>query len=619
MSQLQSAEYKSRKLRDWLAMADNGKIALPSFQRDYIWDNKRIAAYLKALLTNRPTGIFLVLQVGDGLKFSSRTIKGVRAQPKDAVELLLDGQQRLTSLWSALNGKGRHRFFIQVKDLENLDMEVVRVKYFPSSRVAESDPVSNRLNNLVPVDLLWEQRNASDKNGKPSSLYKPGKIWDWCKKACKDKDTDENVIDPRQMENAIYKGLNQILLIERELWYCLLPQETETDEAIQIFVETNKSSFTIGKIDIVVAVAQKKYEQDLRRLIEEQYDSHHNLKHYFSRDPDKLVPELGECLFKIACLKIQKVKEKEIHGGLPPSQGKYEVALHNLFMNGKRIGLVRFSELGKDLKEALDFVAQQGAVSKQLLPSWPPVYVITALQRDLRDIRKPAYKATARLLLVAYLWRSFFTDRYESQANARLHKDFVSLRICINKIASNGNCKGELPPIFEPDEHPLPSPSDLTKPQPWITRGRRGLAISSIILQNKPVDWVLGHPLDTGTIRTMQDERKLDHHHIFPVSYIKECATKEEINHGLNGTLLEKTGNISLGNDAPGKYLEKILEQSGSLKEADLRKRVESHLVPYETLRATDGAPGSQYMLFIEQRAELIADQISKLTAFEQS
>ena len=80
---------------------------------------------------------------------------------------------------------------------------------------------------------------------------------------------------------------------------------------------------------------------------------------------------------------------------------------------------------------------------------------------------------------------------------------------------------------------------------------------------------------------------------------------------------MEKTGNISLGNDAPEKYLEKILDQSSSLDEAELRERVESHLVPYDTLKATGGTPDSQYMLFIEQRAMQIADEISRLTAFE--
>ena len=122
-----------------------------------------------------------------------------------------------------------------------------------------------------------------------------------------------------------------------------------------------------------------------------------------------------------------------------------------------------------------------------------------------------------------------------------------------------------------------------------------------IILQNKPIDWVLGHPLDTETIRTMQDDGILDHHHIFPVSYMKECATKEEINHGLNGTLLEKTGNISLGNDAPEKYLEKILDQSSSLDEAELRERVESHLVPYDTLKAT-GEPQIRNICYLSSR-----------------
>ena len=50
------ARYEDRSILDWLKMADNGRIALPSFQRSYVWDNLRIENYLMAMFENKPTG-----------------------------------------------------------------------------------------------------------------------------------------------------------------------------------------------------------------------------------------------------------------------------------------------------------------------------------------------------------------------------------------------------------------------------------------------------------------------------------------------------------------------------------------------------------------------------------
>ena len=124
------AKYDSRRIRDWMAMADMGAIALPTFQRSYVWDNERIAAYLKALFENRPTEIFLTLKVGENLSFESRTLRGVEADRDKAKELVLDGQQRLTSLWSALKRKATHRFFVRVVDLRNRNMTVGEVHFY---------------------------------------------------------------------------------------------------------------------------------------------------------------------------------------------------------------------------------------------------------------------------------------------------------------------------------------------------------------------------------------------------------------------------------------------------------------------------------------------------------
>ena len=114
---------------------------------------KRIADYLVALFENRPTGIFLTLQVQGALRFDSRTLKGVAADPSNAQELLLDGQQRLTSLWSALKGKAAYDFYVKVTDLQGRDMSVEMVDFRSPNSVKgreARDPKTAYESNLRP-------------------------------------------------------------------------------------------------------------------------------------------------------------------------------------------------------------------------------------------------------------------------------------------------------------------------------------------------------------------------------------------------------------------------------------------------------------------------------------
>ncbi|MCY4583937.1 MAG: DUF262 domain-containing protein, partial [Chloroflexi bacterium] len=132
--------YLHRNVDDWLKRASDGAIALPTFQRSYVWDNDRTAQYLRALFQDRPTGTFLVLKAdsGSNLPFNARNLKGLDADTGRTEELLLDGQQRLTSLWNALGGdrageEREHRFFVRVENLSNLRMAVKDVVFFSKS------------------------------------------------------------------------------------------------------------------------------------------------------------------------------------------------------------------------------------------------------------------------------------------------------------------------------------------------------------------------------------------------------------------------------------------------------------------------------------------------------
>jgi hypothetical protein len=93
----------SPKLRDLLKHVALGKIQLPDFQREWKWDDERIKALIATVTLNYPLGVVMTLETGGAAQFRARTLAGVKVDPSVTPDLLLlDGQQRLTSLVQAL-------------------------------------------------------------------------------------------------------------------------------------------------------------------------------------------------------------------------------------------------------------------------------------------------------------------------------------------------------------------------------------------------------------------------------------------------------------------------------------------------------------------------------------
>jgi Protein of unknown function DUF262 len=80
-----------------------GKIQLPDFQREWKWDNDRIASLLATISLGYPIGVMMMLETGgDGVRFKPKPLAGAESATHEPEALLLDGQQRLTSLFQAL-------------------------------------------------------------------------------------------------------------------------------------------------------------------------------------------------------------------------------------------------------------------------------------------------------------------------------------------------------------------------------------------------------------------------------------------------------------------------------------------------------------------------------------
>ena len=125
--------YDTIELDTVLKEIEEGKIVIPEFQRDFIWEPEQVRELLVSIIAGYYIGtlIFIDKMMSSTSPFKVKTIKGVKRDVSDIVEIVLDGQQRLTSLYYAKNKpnyplKGRknpHLFFIDLEKVYNGEWE----------------------------------------------------------------------------------------------------------------------------------------------------------------------------------------------------------------------------------------------------------------------------------------------------------------------------------------------------------------------------------------------------------------------------------------------------------------------------------------------------------------
>src|SRR5260370_21008480 len=89
-------------LKDILRKADEGKLQLPDFQRDYVWSDEDVRSLIASVAKGFPVGALLTLATGGTVAFKPRLIAGGPQTKQAAEELLLDWQQRITSLYPSM-------------------------------------------------------------------------------------------------------------------------------------------------------------------------------------------------------------------------------------------------------------------------------------------------------------------------------------------------------------------------------------------------------------------------------------------------------------------------------------------------------------------------------------
>ncbi|MDE2747768.1 MAG: DUF262 domain-containing protein [Chloroflexota bacterium] len=104
------------KLSTIIDQIDLGSLALPKFQRGYVWNRTQVRNLMRSLYKGYPVGSLLVWETQSG----SAGIRGALASAPGSLRLLLDGQQRVTSLYGIVRGQPPSFFEGDKKAFEHL-------------------------------------------------------------------------------------------------------------------------------------------------------------------------------------------------------------------------------------------------------------------------------------------------------------------------------------------------------------------------------------------------------------------------------------------------------------------------------------------------------------------
>jgi hypothetical protein len=145
------------ELKELLTKIATGQIQLPDFQRPWKWDDERIVSLLATVALGYPLGVVMTLQTGgSGIRFKPRPLDGADVPPgAQPTELLMDGQQRLTSLFQALrSGK-------PVDTMDTRGKKLLRWYYLDIER--SLDPATDGEDAIVWVPENRKRPETSDR------------------------------------------------------------------------------------------------------------------------------------------------------------------------------------------------------------------------------------------------------------------------------------------------------------------------------------------------------------------------------------------------------------------------------------------------------------------------
>jgi hypothetical protein len=219
------------KIRQILDKIDENQLFVPAFQREYVWKRNDAKNLISSLIKDYPTGTMLTWETNKPPELKGSYKYEIN---KGAVKLILDGQQRITTLYMLMRGEippyytmndiGENDIRNLYVNVETLDLEYYKVK------TMENNPLWVNITDIFQGKI--RERDITD------DLEK--------------KNNGERL--PRERETLISNNIRAIERVEdRDFLEQVIPVKASIKEAIDIFYIVNASGVNLTDAELALA------------------------------------------------------------------------------------------------------------------------------------------------------------------------------------------------------------------------------------------------------------------------------------------------------------------------------------------------------------------------------
>ncbi|MFK0104850.1 DUF262 domain-containing protein [Streptomyces sp. NPDC091217] len=541
----------------------NGSIALPDFQRDFVWEPKRTVELLKSIISRYPAGTLLTWTQNDDASFGYRYFDGVDGTDRRPNRLVLDGQQRLTSIYQALTGVGDHKFFIRVwpfidrekgclRSLDDVELDDAIFAYDSRAR--------SRFN---PNDTDWQIENATF----PVSEY--DRLRPWFKKLARNVEADSQAAD--DLEELLNQFRDRYLQPLESYSFPVvdLPASTPLVAVCNIFETLNRTGKELTPFDLLTA---KFYPLGvhMRDLWEDA----------LNRYP--LISEFGVDAYSL----LQTVSLLE-RGTAQRADVLNKLSARDVNNH--------WDAAVAGMSDSLDYLKSQcGAISSSWLPYSMILVPMAAVFSKIADMRSKA-RTEALEKVGKFYWCSVFSENYDQGANSQAGADYRALHSWLF--------------MEEPERIPEAVESfNLVDADLLLARANRKAlfrGVMSLLIRAGAKDFDYAQAISSIQVPT------LEHTRVFPRKFIQgltfEDGELRDPDLILNRMLVSRDSRREIRDRHIAEYVES--EELASQKK--LSEVLESHLI-----EASEGSGlmERKYEPFLRARLSLLVDLIEDVT-----
>jgi hypothetical protein len=561
-------------LKDLLAKVGDGRLQLPDFQRDYVWKDSDVRSLIASIAKGFPVGALLTLETGGDVNFKPRLLAGVdpgvRRPPS---ELLLDGQQRITSLYQVLCAQRP----VRTKNDQRQEVERFYYLSIPKACAASAniedaivgvpaDRVLRRFGRDVELDVSTPELEYEHDLFPLNRLF-DSRQWEFAwEEFWRGRGEDRRALN-REFVNRVLDRIQRY-----KMPIIRLDRENSREAICLVFEKVNVGGQKLDAFDLVTAIyAASGF--DLRDDWLGSASSAGRRGRIRGNDGRRNVLRQVESTdFLQACtlLHSRAVRlEQERRGVRPddlPAVSCKKEAMLSLPLAGYR-STADLVERG--YCDAAGFVNSLKIMHPKDVPYLPQLTMLAAV---FAAIPEQLHSAAERRKLGRWFWCVALGEQYGSATDSKLARDLPELVAWIR------------------DAGPIPRAVEESNFQEQRLRSLRSRlsaaykAIHALLMRRQCRDFISGEAFELMTFH----EKKVDVHHVFPKAWCKSKGIAASVYDAIiNKTPLSKKSNQIIGGHAPSVYLEKI-EAKYNLSHSELDAILESHLIEPRFLREDD-------------------------------